>query len=101
MALLCAAGLALAPMAASNASAAPAAMAGCTVDGHMPSKPADRPKSDCCTVACPMNAAALLPERRVDGARLNPSPFIHNAATAQELASVAQSELDPPPRLPS
>ena len=98
LAALCAIGLALAPTAVL---ATPSAMPGCTMDGHMPAKPADHSKMDCCTAACPLSAAALLPEETADAAPLRSNGALHDRALAKELASYVTSGLDPPPRLPS
>lgn len=98
--MLCAFGLAFGPAATSGAIAASAAMPGCTMDGHMPAKPADHSKMDCCTVVCQMTAAALLPERSADAAPLKSNGALHIRSAVKELASFAESELDPPPRLP-
>jgi len=102
IAILCALGLGLGPAATSGAIAAPSAMPGCTMDGHMPAKPADHSKMDCCTPACQISApAALLPERSSDAAQAAASGSPHDRAAAKELASFTASGLDPPPRLPS
>ena len=101
LAALCSIALAFSPAATSGAIAAPAAMPGCTMDGHMPAKPADHSKMDCCTVVCQMTAAALMPERVADAAPLKSNGALHDRAPAKELASFTASGLDPPPRLPS
>lgn len=94
-------GLALSPAAATRAIAAPAAMAGCTMDHqqrHMPSNP-DHSKMDCCTPACQMAAAAALP---AEPGRASASPAdgaVHNGAAVRALASFNVRGLDPPPRL--
>ena len=99
LAALCVIGLALAPTAGL---ATPSAMPGCTMEGHMPAKPADHSKMDCCTPACQISAAAaLLPERVADAAPLKSNGALHGSAPAKELASFTASGLDPPPRLPS
>ena len=101
LAVLCAGGLALSPMATNDAFAAPAAMHGCAMDGHMPAKPAERSKMDCCTVVCQMTAAALLPERVAEQAPIKSGRALHARSPAKKLASFTESGLDPPPRLPS
>ena len=98
LAALCAIGLAFAPTAVLASSSA---MPGCTMDGHMPAKPADHSKMDCCTAACPLSAAVLLPEATADAAPLQANGALHDRAPAKELASFTASALDPPPRLPS
>ena len=67
----------------------------------MPSKPAERSKMDCCTVVCQMGAAALLPLQLAAETPPKSDGVIHNRTQVKELASFAQSGLDPPPRLPS
>ena len=99
--MLCAAALAFTPTAASRATAAPAAMPGCAMDGHMPKMPAERSKMDCCAVVCQMTAAALLPEHVAGQAPIKSGRAVHDRAPARELASFTESGLDPPPRLPS
>lgn len=99
--MLSALGLALSPMATTGAIAAPAAMPGCTMDGHIPAKPADHSKMDCCTVVCQMAAAALLSEQTAEAAPLNVNGASHERGAAKELASFTASGLDPPPRLRS
>jgi hypothetical protein len=99
--VLCLFGLAFSPAATSGAIAAPAAMTGCTMDGHMPAKPADHPKMDCCTPACQVSAAALLSERTSAAAPLKINGALHDRAAVTELVSFTASGLDPPPRLPS
>ena len=101
IAVLCALGLALSPAAANGAIAAPAATTNCTMGGHMPVKPVDHSKMDCCTPACPMAAPALLPERVADAAVRNSKIGLHDIGPVKELASFTASGLDPPPRLPS
>ena len=102
LAALCSIALAFSPAATSGAIAAPDAMPGCTMGDHMPAKPADHSKMDCCTPACQISAAAaLLPERVADAAPLKSNGALHGSAPAKELASFTASGLDPPPRLPS
>jgi hypothetical protein len=88
-------------MVSSGAIAAPAKMPGCTMDGHIPAKPADHSKMDCCTAACQMTAPALLPERDAAATPLMTNGALHDRAADKELASFTASGLDPPPRLPS
>ena len=103
LALLCAVGLALSPTVTSGAIAAPATMPGCTMGEHMPPKPADHSKMDCCTPACQISAAAaMLPERAATAGPLKMKAPLRMNAPAKELASFTASGLDPPPRrLPS
>jgi len=102
LALLCAVGLALSPAVTAGAAAASGAMPGCTMDGHMPAKPAGHSKMDCCTPACQITAAAaLLPERNADTAPMTAIGESPDSSVARELASFTPSGLDPPPRLPS
>jgi hypothetical protein len=100
IALLCAIGLAFAPVAAAAAAAAPNAMPGCTMKGEMPSKPVDHSKMACCTPACQApTSAALLPDRdRASDLSLGGGD-LHASAPAKKLASFAPTGLDPPPRL--
>ena len=99
LAALCALGLAFGPVATSGATAAQS-MPGCTMDGHMPAKPANHSKRDCCTATCPLTAAAL-PVRMAEAAPLKSNGAPHGPARARELLSYTASGLDPPPRLPS
>lgn len=99
LAMLCALGLAFNPAAINGAIATPAAMQGCTMDGHMPAKPAEHSKMDCCTPACQISAAvALLPQRTSDGTPLKRNGALHDASAVKRLASLAVTGLDPPPR---
>lgn len=96
---LCALALALSPAATSGAIATPAGMPGCTMDGHMPAKPTDHAKMDCCTPACQVTAAAaFLPAPTASSVPLYDSRALHARAAETELASVEASALDPPPR---
>lgn len=101
LAFLCSFGLAFSPVATNGAIAAPNDVPGCTMDGHMPAKPADHSKMDCCTAACQMAAPALLPEQTSAKAALKINGAVHDRAAVKELASFTASGLDPPPRLPS
>lgn len=97
--LLCALGLALAPVTAIAATATMNGTPGCTMGGHMPAKPADHSKMDCCTPACQMSAPAAMIAEPVAASE----PLLHDrdlvaSAPAKELASVHSSGLDPPPR---
>jgi hypothetical protein len=76
------------------------AMPGCTM-GHLPAKPADHSKMDCCAPACQVSAAALQPERTSAAASLKNNGALLNRTAVKELASYTASGLDPPPRLPS
>jgi hypothetical protein len=101
LAVLCSFGLALSPVLANGAIAAPNSVPGCTMNGHMPAKPADHSKMDCCTPACQASAAALQPERTPAAASLKNNGALLDRAADKELASYTASGLDPPPRLPS
>ena len=96
--MLCALGLALAPVTASAAVAQTNGMPGCTMDGKMPSKSVDHAKMDCCTPACQAPSSAAL----LSDGMAAPSIPSGNAelswAPAKELASFTASGLDPPPR---
>lgn len=97
--ILCALGLAFAPMTASAAAAPRFGASSCTMDGKMPIKPDDHARMDCCTPACQLtSAAALLPQR--DGAppRLVATGQRLTSASVAALESIAPSALDPPPR---
>ena len=99
LAAFCALALAFSPAATSGAIAAPYGMPGCTMNGHVPAKPAQHSKMDCCTPACQVSAAAaLLPGRTADAAPMKADGALHDRARAQELASFATGGLDPPPR---
>ena len=99
LAVLCSLGLALSPAVTSGAIASPTAMPGCTMDGHMPAKPADHSKMDCCTPACQISAAAaLLPERIATDARPTANRALHAPPALARFASFSPSGLDPPPR---
>lgn len=92
-------GLALSPLAASGAIAAAGTMPGCTMGEHMPAKPADRSKMDCCTPACPISAAAaLLPDRIASATPLDRNAVRRERTALTELPSFSPSGLDPPPR---
>ena len=96
--ILCALGLAFAPVAAGAAALQMSGMPGCTMNGKMPSKPADHAAKDCCTPACQAPSSALLPGK--DSAarvRLARSAMMVSAII-KELASAPTSGLDPPPR---
>lgn len=102
LAALFALALAFSPASTSEANAAPAAMADCSMDGHMPAEPADHSKMDCCTPVCQISAAAaLLPDRAGNATPFKTSGALHDRAAVKELASVTASSLDPPPRLPA
>lgn len=96
--LLCALGLAFAPV---TAGAAPASgsMPGCTMGKEMPRKTADQGKMDCCAPACQApSATALLPNRDGTEAVVAATGPKLAWAPAKELASLPSSGLDPPPR---
>lgn len=98
--LLAALALAFSPAAASSAMTAPSAMPGCTMDGHMPAKPADHTKMDCCNAFCQAAAAwALLPERNSAAEPLKSDGARHARTAVTALPSFKTSGLDPPPRL--
>ena len=99
--MLCVLELAFAPVTANAAVAQADGMPGCTMDGKMPTKSADHSKMDCCTAACPLTAAALLPVHIAEAAPLKSNGAPHDRAPAKELASFTASGLDPPPRLSS
>lgn len=101
LAVLCALGLAFSPLATTGAIASSSGMPGCTM-GHMPAKPADHSKMDCCTPACQTSAAAALMSDRDLASDLSASGGVqHDRTPTKELASFTASGLDPPPRLPS
>ena len=93
-------GLALGAPATSGAIAGPATtMPGCTMAGHVPAKPANHSKMDCCTPACPISAAAaLLPERTASAAPLDRNAVRRERTAWRESPSFSPSGLDPPPR---
>ena len=96
--ILCAIGLALTPVTATAAAAPSSDMAGCTMDGKMPAKPADHSKMDCCTPACQTSAStALLPSRDA-GSGAYAAATMNEFLPVKELAGVTSSGLDPPPR---
>ena len=97
--VLTALALALSPVAAVSAMAAPSAMAGCMSDGHMPAKPTDHAKMDCCAPFCQTAPAALMPELNRAGEALQSDRAPHDQAAGRELPSFRPSGLDPPPRL--
>ena len=100
LAVLCSLGLALSPALTAGAIAAPAAMPGCTMGEHMPAKPVDHSKMDCCTPACQIApAAALLPAPASTDARLGPNRGLHIRPAIAAVASFSPSALDPPPRI--
>ena len=99
LAVLCSIGLALSPAAASGATTASSTMPGCTMDGHMPAKPADHSKMDCCTPACQITAAAaLLPERLAGDSLIRATAARHERGALVETTSFTPTGLDPPPR---
>ena len=69
------------------------------MDGHMPAKPANHSKMDCCTPACQITAAAaLLPARISADTPLNRTAALHERTVMKEFPSFSPSGLDPPPR---
>jgi len=97
--MLCALGMALSPVAAGASGAASSGMLGCTMGCKMPNKSADHSTRNCCTPACQaLSSAALIP----DGDVTAPAAVLDSTkltrAPEKELASVANSGLDPPPR---
>ncbi len=98
--VLCALGLAMSPLAAANAAFAPSGgMPGCTMDGKAPMKSSDHSKMDCCGIACQAPPwAAMLPRKDAQGIVHTVRTTKLVAAPVKELASVASSGLDPPPR---
>ena len=97
--ILCALGLALAPVAASAAIGPNTEMPGCRMDGKMPAKPVDHAKMDCCAPACQAPASAALMPRQDTAASVGRADKSMLAwAPEKELASIASSGLDPPPR---
>ena len=97
--VLAALALALSPVAAVSAMAAPSAMPGCTSDGHMPARPVEHAKMDCCAPFCQTAPAALPPELNRAGEALQSDRAPHDQAAGRELPSFRPSGLDPPPRL--
>jgi hypothetical protein len=99
IALLCALGLAFAPVAAGAAALSNQNMPGCTMGKEMPKKAADHGKVDCCTPACQAaSSAALLPSRGAFVATVARPAVRLTWAPAKKLASVPGSGLDPPPK---
>lgn len=97
LALLCAIGLAVSPLAVVPASAAQ--MSDCTMGGDMPDMPADHSKMDCCTPACHVpSASALLPRLDADVADAPAPQQLLGSAPVKQLESILASGLDPPPR---
>lgn len=96
--ILCALGLAFAPVAANAAATAAESMAGCTMGKEMPAKPANA-KMDCCTPTCQApSSTALLPDER-DGGAVDLIKRVQLAWTpVKELDGITSSGLDPPPR---
>ena len=99
LSMLCAFGLAFAPVTASAAAQPSTGMPGCAMDGKMPAKPSNHGKMDCCTPACqaPAPAAAVLPAADAAVGGLVDGPMPASLPDA-ELASFVSSALDPPPR---
>jgi hypothetical protein len=99
--VLCALGLAFAPLAANAAAFGPQSMAGCNMQQKMPAKAASHAKMDCCTSACQVTSAALLPQRDVTADQPTGGKEPHTSLAITKLDSVAPDGLDPPPRLHS
>ena len=99
LSMLCALGLAFAPVAASGAVQPATSMPECTMSGgEMPDMPSDHSKMDCCTPACQAPApAALLPVPDAELTDYSHGPKL-SWAPVKELASLRSSGLDPPPR---
>lgn len=95
--ILCALGLAFAPVAANAAALSSGNMADCAMGKNMP-KPING-KMDCCVPACQSTAPALAPEKISDGA----APLVDRSQLSwtpvKELSGITSSGLDPPPRL--
>jgi hypothetical protein len=99
LSLLCALGLALAPVAAGAAALSSDSMPGCTMGKDMPAKSTDHGKMDCCTPVCqPASAAALLPSHPTETEAFRPNAIMFASAPVKELISVFRTGLDPPPR---
>lgn len=91
--------LAFSPVAA-NAAASAQTMAGCDMKDHMPAKPANHSKMDCCTPACQATSSAVLTfEGDAAGTIGIRSSALLSVAAVKELGSAISSGLDPPPRL--
>lgn len=99
LSMLCALGLAFAPVSAGAAAQPSTTMPGCAMDGRMPAKQSDHGKTDCCTPACraPAPAAAVLPTAEIAIGDLLHGPKPTSLLNAK-LASFVASALDPPPR---
>jgi hypothetical protein len=67
----------------------------------MPATPANHAKIDCCTSACQVTSAALLPQRDITADQPTRGKELHASLSMKELDSVAPNGLDPPPRLHS
>jgi len=96
--MLCALGLAFAPVAANGMSFDQQPMAKCDMQHKMPSKPAHHGKMDCCTPACQVSAAAALQPQLGVADRLTSGKELRVTAAATQLDSFASTGLDPPPR---
>lgn len=94
--MLCALGLAFAPVAANATAAPPENMAGCTMGKDMP-KPING-KMDCCVPACQSTTSALVPEKATDGAAVQIDCSQLAWTPVKELTGIVNSGLDPPPR---
>ena len=97
--ILCALGLAFAPVTAGAGAQPTNGMPGCTMNGKMPNKPVDHAKKDCCTPACQApSSAALLPSKNTAGEIGAVRSALLISAPTRELASAPTTGLDPPPR---
>jgi hypothetical protein len=90
--------LALSPVTANAASVGQDAMAGCVTHKHMPAKPADRSKMDCCTPVCQLTPAAALLAGDPSAQRIVSRGETHTLVGVQALKAFAPTALDPPPR---
>lgn len=97
--IVCALGLAFAPVGAGAAAAPSSGMPGCSMNDKIPAKPSDHAKKDCCTPACQVSsAAALLPQRDHAADQMISRGELHAAIAIKALESFAPTGLDPPPR---
>lgn len=98
--MLCALGLAFAPVAPNAAVSQTNGMLGCAMDGKRPAKAADYSKMDCCTPACQApSTAPLLPSKDAAGQAQPVKLELPIWAPVKELSGVKSSGLDPPPRV--
>jgi hypothetical protein len=90
--------LALSPVAANAAPVGANAMPGCVTHKHMPAKPADRSKMDCCTPVCQLSPAAALLAGDPSVQPMVSQGETHTFVGVQALKAFAPTALDPPPR---